>query len=158
MEWKKQPTINWLKTRQEKPRNSPKKQHSRGERHPWKRITQPNKQNFVQKGQRKSHHRKKARERCNNKMLKRNRENKAVPKWNHMARPSDKWLLCKVGGFSYSESPWTPPLEGTSLHPWNKSVERPWGILSLFTSCLPLRVPSPCHRLWHMWSTSWKAH
>ena len=93
------------------------------------------KQNFVQEGQRKSHHRKKARERCNNKMLKRNRENKAVLKWNHMARASDKWLPCKVGGFSYSESPRTPPLEGTSLHRRNKSVERPWGILSLFTTC-----------------------
>ena len=42
-------------------------------------------------------------------------------------------IHCKAGGFSYSESPWTPPLEGTSLHRRN-SVERPWGILSLFTS------------------------
>ena len=27
-----------------------------------------------------------------------------------------KWHLCKAGSFSYGESPWTPPLEGTSLH------------------------------------------
>ena len=40
--------------------------------------------------------------------------------------------LCKAGYFSYGESPRTPPLEGTSLHRPN-SVERPWGILSLFT-------------------------
>ena len=29
-------------------------------------------------------------------------------------------------------SPLIPPLEGTSLHQQNSSVERPWGILSLF--------------------------
>ena len=29
---------------------------------------------------------------------------------------TDKWHLCKAGSFSYVESPWTPPLEGTSLH------------------------------------------
>ena len=29
---------------------------------------------------------------------------------------TDKWHLCKAGSFSYSESPRTPPLEGTSLH------------------------------------------
>ena len=29
---------------------------------------------------------------------------------------TDKWYLCKAGSFSYSESLWTPPLEGTSLH------------------------------------------
>ena len=68
---------------------------------------------------------------------------------------TDKWHLCKAGGFkaggfSYGESPWTPPLEGTSLHRWNNSVERPWGILSLFTTCLQLCVSSPCHRLWHV--------
>ena len=34
--------------------------------------------------------------------------------------------------FSYGESPRTPPLEGTSLHRRNISMERPWGILSLF--------------------------
>ena len=43
------------------------------------------------------------------------------------------------------ESPRTPPLEGTSLHRRNNSVERPWGILSLFTTCL--QVNSPCQRL-----------
>ena len=63
---------------------------------------------------------------------------------------TDKWHLCKAGSFSYSESLWTPPLEGTSLHRWNNSVERPWGILSLFTTCLRLWVKSPCHRLWHV--------
>ena len=36
--------------------------------------------------------------------------------------------LYEEGHFSYSESPRTPPLEGTSLHRWNNSVERPWGI------------------------------
>ena len=51
---------------------------------------------------------------------------------------TDKWHLCKAGSFSYGESPRTPPLEGTSLHRWNNSVERPWGILSLFTTCLHL--------------------
>ena len=52
--------------------------------------------------------------------------------------------------FSYGESPRTPPLEGTSLHRRNISVERPWWILSLmFTTCLPLWVKSShqsrCH-------------
>ncbi len=64
------------------------------------------------------------------------------------SKNTDKWHLCKAGSFSYGESPRTPPLEGTSLHRWNNSVERPWGILSLFTTCLPLCVKSPCHRLW----------
>ncbi len=57
--------------------------------------------------------------------------------------------LCKAGRFSYGESPRTPPLEGNSLHRRNISVERPWGILSLFTICLPLWVKSShqsrCH-------------
>ncbi len=44
------------------------------------------------------------------------------------------------GHFSYGESPRTPPLEGTSLHRRNNSVERPWGILSLFMTCFQLRV------------------
>jgi len=70
---------------------------------------------------------------------------------------TDKWHLCKAGSFSYGESPRTPPLEGTSLHRWNNSVERPWGILSLFTTCLRLCVKSPCHRLWDVHYT-WKAH
>ena len=48
---------------------------------------------------------------------------------------TDKWRLCKAGRLSYGESPRTPPLRGTSLHRRNKSVERPWGILSLFTTC-----------------------
>ena len=77
--------------------------------------------------------------------------------WDGLAKSSKKqhsentgkWHLCKAGSFSYSESPRTPPLEGTSLHRWNNSVERPWGILSPFTTCLQLCVKSPCHRLWH---------
>ena len=60
---------------------------------------------------------------------------------------TDKLYLCKAGSFSYSESLWTPPLEGTSLHRWNNDVERPWGILSLFTTCLRLWVKSHCHLL-----------
>ena len=53
--------------------------------------------------------------------------------------------------FFYGESPRTPPLEGTSLHRRNISMERPWGILSLFTTCLdygwnhPIRVAVTCH-------------
>ena len=51
--------------------------------------------------------------------------------------------------FSYGESSRTPPLEGASLHRRNISVERPWGILSLFTTSLPLWVKSSrqsrCH-------------
>ena len=70
---------------------------------------------------------------------------------------TDKWHLCKAGSVSYGESPRTPPLEGTSLHRWNNSVERPWGILSLFTTCLRLCVKSPCHRLRDVHYT-WKAH
>ena len=46
----------------------------------------------------------------------------------------------KAGSLSYGESPRTPPLERTSLHRRNNSVEKPWGILSLFTTCLRLRV------------------
>ncbi len=72
-------------------------------------------------------------------------------------KKTDKWHLCKAGSFSYGESPRTPPLEGTSLHQWNNSVERPWGILSLFITCLQLCVKSPCHRLWHV-HYPWKAH
>ncbi len=48
--------------------------------------------------------------------------------------------FCAAGYFSYGESPRTPPLEGTSLHRRNISVERPWGILSLFTTCAQLQV------------------
>ena len=60
---------------------------------------------------------------------------------------TDKWHLCKAGSFSYSESLWTPPLEGTSLHRWNNDVERPWGIFSLFTTRLQLWMESHCHLL-----------
>ena len=69
---------------------------------------------------------------------------------------TEKWCFCKAGRFSYGESPRTPPLEGNSLHRWTNSVERPWGILSLFTTCLPV-IQSPCHRLWHMSPTLGKA-
>ena len=48
--------------------------------------------------------------------------------------------FCAAGCFSYGESPRTPPLEGTSLHRRNTSVERPWWILSLFTTCAQLQV------------------
>ena len=37
------------------------------------------------------------------------------------------FLFFSAGCFSYGESPRTPPLEGTSLHRRNNSVERPWG-------------------------------
>ena len=50
------------------------------------------------------------------------------------------FIFFSAGRFSYGESPRTPPLEGTSLHRRNNSVERPWGILSLFTTCLQLWV------------------
>ena len=50
------------------------------------------------------------------------------------------WCLCKSGRFSYDESPRTPPLKGNSLHRRNNSVERPWGILSLFTTCSQLFI------------------
>ena len=66
------------------------------------------------------------------------------------------WRLCKAGRFSYGESPWTPPLEGTSLHRWNNSVERPWGILSLFTTRFRLRVNSPFQRLWYRHTCMWR--
>ena len=51
-----------------------------------------------------------------------------------------QWRLCNSGRFSSGESPRIPPLEGTSLHRRNESVERPWGILSLFTTCFHLKV------------------
>ena len=57
--------------------------------------------------------------------------------------------FCGTGRFSYGVSPRTPPLEGTSLHRRNTSMERPWGILSLFTTCFGLRVNLPCQWLWH---------
>ena len=50
--------------------------------------------------------------------------------------------LCKPVSFSYGESPRTPPLEGTSLHRRNNIAEIPCGILSMFTTCLLLRVKS----------------
>ena len=62
-------------------------------------------------------------------------------KWIHPSRNCSwhrhtiMWRLCEAGRSSYGESPRTPPLEGTSLHRRNNSVERPWGILSLFTTC-----------------------
>ena len=51
------------------------------------------------------------------------------------------WLssICKSSRSSYGESPRTPLLEGTSLHRRNNSVERPWGILSLFYDLFTIR-------------------
>ena len=70
--------------------------------------------------------------------------------YNARGCDTDVWCLCEAGRFSYDESPWTPPLEGNSLHRRNKSVERPWGILSLFTTCLHSQVNSSCQiRLTH---------
>ena len=57
------------------------------------------------------------------------------------------WRPCESGRFSYGESPRTPPLEGTSLHRRNNSVERPWGIFSLFTTGFRLRANTPFQRL-----------
>ena len=84
----------------------------------------------------------------------RRRSTKSSKKKQHLEN-TDKWHLPKAGSFS-NESPRTPPLEGTSLHRWNNSVERPWGILSLFTTCL--QVQSPCHSLWHRCNTPQTAH
>ena len=76
------------------------------------------------------------------------------PKKKRKEEKSLRWqskchIFVKQVCFSYGESPRTPPLEGTSLHRRNISVERPWGILSLFTTCLPLWVKSSrqsrCH-------------
>ena len=67
-----------------------------------------------------------------------------VCRWH---RHTCMWHPCEAGHFSYGESPRTPPLEGTSLHRWHNSVERPWGILSLFTTCFRLRVNSPFQSL-----------
>ncbi len=65
-------------------------------------------------------------------------------------RQSKCHVFVKQVCFSYGESPRTPPLEGTSLHRRNISVERPWGILSLFTTCLPLWVKSSHQSCCHM--------
>ena len=67
-----------------------------------------------------------------------------VCRWH---RHTCMWHPFEAGHFSYGESPRTPPLEGTSLHRWHNSVERPWGILSLFTTCFWLRVNSPFQSL-----------
>ena len=59
-------------------------------------------------------------------------------KWIHLARDCDTDKCSEIdksGRCSYGESARTPPREGTSLHRRNNSVERPWGILSLFTTC-----------------------
>ena len=86
----------------------------------------------------------------------RRREGQAKSSKKQHSENTDKWHLRKAVGFSSGESPRTPPLEGTSLHRWNNSVERPWGILSLFTTCL--QVQSLCHRLRHTWNTPQTAH
>ena len=69
-------------------------------------------------------------------------KNRTTKKTTQRARLwQTKWRLREAGGFSYGESPRTPPLEGTSLHRWNNSVERPWGILSLFTIATEITLP-----------------
>ena len=77
------------------------------------------------------------------------KEKEKVKVKNTLKRQSKCRVFVKQVCFSYGESPRTPPLEGTSLHRRNISVERPWGILSLFTICLPLWVKSShqsrCH-------------
>ena len=63
----------------------------------------------------------------NNKTTKKNSSDRRKPKSTKKQKleNTDMWHLCKAGSFSYSESLRTPPLEGTSLHRWNNSVERP---------------------------------
>ena len=43
------------------------------------------------------------------------------------------------------------PLPLREIHSTDEtiSMERPWGILGLFTTCFQTRVNSPCQRLWH---------
>ena len=79
-------------------------------------------------------------------MRKRQRKEKKRRKKKTLKRQSKCHVFVKQVCFSYGESPRTPPLEGTSLHRRNISVERPWGILSLFTACLPLWVKSSHQR------------
>jgi len=80
--------------------------------------------------------------------LSKNNNNRQTNK-KTLKRQSNCHVFVKQVCFSYGESPRTPPLEGTSLHRRNINVERPWGILSLFTACLPLWVKSSrqsrCH-------------
>ena len=77
------------------------------------------------------------------------KKKKKKKKKKTLKRQLKRHVFVKQVCFSYGESPRTPPLEGTSLHRRNISVERPWGILSLFTTCLPLWVKSSrqsrCH-------------
>ena len=85
-------------------------------------------------------------------------------KWIHPSRGCRwyrhiyMWRLCEAGHFSDGESPWTPPLEGTSLHRRNNNVERPWGILSLFTTRFWLWVNSHFQRLYviHIYICMWR--
>ena len=61
--------------------------------------------------------------------------------------------LCEGSRFSYDKSARTP-IEGTSLHRQSKRVEKPRGILSLFT-CLRLRVNPPWQSyVMALWSRS----
>ena len=75
-------------------------------------------------------------------MLKKNGEEKAVT--SVKSHDQRLWQVASLwaASFSYGESPRSPPLEGTSLHRWNNSVERPWGILSLFTTCSQVHHPT----------------
>ena len=72
----------------------------------------------------------------------------------YTARGSDRdcVVFVKQVRFSYSESPWTSPIEWTSLHRRTYSVERPWGILSLFTTCIQLQIHPA--RDWHRHNVS----
>ena len=83
-------------------------------------------------------------------MRKRQRKEKKKEKKKTLKRQSKCHVFVKQVCFSYGESPRTPPLEGTSLHRRNISVERPWGILSLFTACLSLWVKSSCQSRCHV--------
>ena len=134
---KKQPP---KRTEQKRPNKQPEKAALRGERCPWKRTTSTMKKKLVKNL--KSH-----------KELRIESNNISEITWPEVATSG---IFVKQVCFSYGESPRTPPLEGTSLHRWNNSVERPWGILSLFTTCS--QVQSPCHSLWHMWTMPQTAH
>ena len=69
--------------------------------------------------------------------MKKEKKKKKGEKNNNLKRQSKCHVFVKQVCFSYGESPRTPPLEGTSLHRRNISVERPWGdlepVYDLFT-------------------------
>ena len=76
--------------------------------------------------------------------------------WIHPVRgcDTDKWRLCKPGGFSYGKSPRTPSLEGSSLHRRSNfvvEIRDPGGSWA----CLRLRVQTPRQRLWPACKNPW---